>query len=285
MAFKTMKSIQKELFGNKLVLDDDGKSVKGVFLYNSDDDVLVASAHYIKTESYSGYVHCCETGCPACANGIRKQDKLFIPFLILADLNPDMDLESDKLVFWDRSNSFMHQLNADVFDRYPDPSRYVFKITRHGAWKDRNTRYEISVVMNFNADINDVLSSMGIKFPDAYERVIRDMSPSEMSDALSTKQSQNQAYKPESSFSYKAMPRKHFTDPEDLSIKSDDELPGEEVQLSPMVGSFEVKLNKHDDASELSDYIPSKKNVSESIEHIDSIDASDAEDDEFEPEF
>lgn len=266
MAFKSMKTVNSELFGNMLRLNDDGKSVRGVFLYKSDEDVLLASAHYIKTDSYSGYVHCCEAGCPACANGIRKQNKLFIPFLVLADLNPDLDLDEDKLLFWDRNTSFNHQLQTDVFDRYPDPSKYVFKITRHGAWKDRNTRYEISVVMNFNADIDDVLPGLGVKLPDAYERVIRDMSPSEMSDVLGPKQSSpSSAYQPESSFSYKAMPRKRFTDPEDIS----ESLPGEEVVPSKpvpfetsgdpvKVGTFEVRPEKNE--SGLEDYVPSTKN-------------------------
>lgn len=239
MAFKKIKQIEEDRYGKFLRLNDDGESVRGVLLYKSYDDVLIADCHYINSSDYHGYVHCCESGCPACAKGIRVQHKLFVPILVLKDLNPSYD--RDTVVFWDRNQSFNHQLKTDVFDKYPNPTDVIFKITRHGAYRDINTKYSINVHMQFASDVDDVLASLGVKLPDYYENVVRTVDPAELQDMLSSSSSsaQGSSYVPQQTYSYQAKPRKRMPDPEDLDEVESDDVPGVPVDENDQVQASE----------------------------------------------
>lgn len=175
MAFKSMVQYNEEKYGSFFTLVNDGNYADVIFLYQSKNDVLVADAHYIKSADYSGYVHCCGSGCPACAKGIRTQGKLFIPMY---------NLTEKKIQFWDRTTKFEAKLMNDVFDKFPNPSEYVFRITRHGVAGDVNTTYEIKAVYN-NPDLPyaKILADASITLPDGYSAVIKEVTPFEL-DAM-----------------------------------------------------------------------------------------------------
>ena len=176
MAFKSMKTYTEERYGGKFILADDGDSADVIFLYQSDDDVLIADAHYVKSSEYTGYVHHCEIACPACAKGIRVQSKLFIPMYVPV---------ADEIQFWDRNVRFQAILRQQVFNKYPNPSEFVFRITRHGVANDMNTTYEITAVAkNTYMSYNDILAKFNAKMPDYYSTIIREVSPEEMSKML-----------------------------------------------------------------------------------------------------
>ena len=179
MAFKAINDYNEARFGGLFVLRDDGDSSEVVFLYRSAQDCLVADTHYIKSADYSGYVHCCGRGCPACSQGIRVQTKIFIPLY---------DIKNDRILFWDRSIRFEHQLQNDVFSKFPNPCDYVFRITRKGAAGDINTVYEITAIArNTNMPYDAILAKHNIKFPEAYESICRDILATELSRMIATK--------------------------------------------------------------------------------------------------
>lgn len=273
MAFKKIKQVEETIYANRLRLANDGNSITGVFLYKDYDDVLVADAHYVKTKKYSGYVHCCGDGCPACQKGIRIQGKLFVPFLVLADLSEGY--EENTVVFWDRSTYFNYQLCRDVFDKYPNPTSIVFKITRNGEHGDRNTRYSITPVMNFTPDIDEILNDMGVHFPEYYDTVIKDVDSVTLSNWLN--EDSPNSYIPSANYSYQAKPRKRMADPEDLD--SEDDLPGEPVEFSE---SYEED-NLGEDSSNLPSYVSSSDELDSADENQSSSDEDD--DDDCEPTF
>lgn len=167
MAFKTVEQYNEEKYGGKFILQNDGDFADVIFLYQSTKDVLVADAHYIKSDEYSGYVHCNGGGCPACVNGIRVQNKIFIPVY---------NIQAGEIQFWDRTVRFEPQLQADVFSKYPNPSEFVFRITRHGASGDINTKYQIIAVGNNNVkSFAEILSENSASFPAYYENICRDV--------------------------------------------------------------------------------------------------------------
>ena len=176
MAFKSMKKYNEERYGGLFRLPSDGDSADVIFLYRNIDDVLVADTHYIKSADYSGYVHCCGRGCPVCGKGLRVQSKLFIPVYNLTD---------NEIQFWDRNIRFEHQLSSDVFNKFPNPIDYVFKITRHGVANDVETTYEIQVVgKNSQESYDQILSRFNIKMPDHYETICKEYSSSELASML-----------------------------------------------------------------------------------------------------
>lgn len=177
MAFKTVDEFNKERgYDNYFTLRNDGDSADVVFLYRSTSDVLVADAHYIKSSDYTGYVHCCGRGCPACGKGISVRNKLFVPLY---------NINTNRIEFWDRSMFFENQLQQDVFSKYPNPSEFVFKITRHGQARDVNTSYEITAVGRNDVFPYDViLSKFNTKVPDIYDRVIREFSAGTLNTML-----------------------------------------------------------------------------------------------------
>lgn len=188
MAFKSVKSYNDERFGGMFLLRNDGDYADVVFLYPSVDDVLVADTHYIKSPEYSGYVHCCGKGCPACAKNIRVQTKLFIPLY---------NIDAREIQFWDRGIRFETQLQNDVFSKYPDPSNYVFRITRHGVANSVDTSYEITAVgRNTFAPYAQILADHHTSMPEHYENVCKEIQPSKLNDMLnaSAKSTPNEPY-------------------------------------------------------------------------------------------
>lgn len=194
MAFKTVKSYNEERFGGFFRLPNDKDYADVVFLYSSDADVLVASAHYIKSADYSGYVHCPGAGCPACAKNIRVQTKLFIPLY---------NLTTDKIEFWDRTMRFEPQLHSDVFTNFPNPSEIVFRVTRHGAAGDVNTSYEITAIGRNTDPLGDILARNNVTFPDHYETVCKDLTASQLNAMLNAADSVSYDNMP----SYQVTPR------------------------------------------------------------------------------
>ena len=180
MAFKTVDEFNKERgYDNYFTLRNDGEYADVIFMYRNTSDVLIADAHYIKSNEYTGYVHCCGRGCPACGKGISVRNKLFIPLY---------NFSTNKIEFWDRSTFFENQLNQDVFNRYPNPSEFVFRITRHGQARDVNTSYEIRAVgKNDQLPYDVILANFGkTDILPFYDNVIREFSSGELNMMLNT---------------------------------------------------------------------------------------------------
>lgn len=176
MAFKTVKEYNDDKYKGKFVLSNDGDSADVIFLYRSIDDVLIADTHYVKSADYSGYVHCCGRGCPACEKGIRVQSKLFIPLY---------DISADEIKFFDRNTVFENVLQQSVFSKYPNPSEYVFRIVRHGKARDINTKYEIYVAgRNTSMSYETILSRFNTSLPAHYEAICRDVLPGDLREML-----------------------------------------------------------------------------------------------------
>ena len=178
MAFKSVEQFNDDRYHNLFRIPNDGESVDVIFLYQSKSDMLVADVHYIRSSEYAGYVHCCGAGCPACAKGIRVQNKLFIPVY---------NINKGAIEFWDRTMTFEPQMQKDVFDRFPNPSEYVFRITRHGAYKDVNTRYDIVAVgRNSLMSYSQILAKFNTKMPDYYENIVKTYLVSDLTRMLVT---------------------------------------------------------------------------------------------------
>lgn len=180
MAFRKMSDYNDERFKGLFLLRNDGDYADVVFLYRDINDVLIADTHYIKSSEYSGYVHCAGVpqGCPACGKNIRVQTKLFIPLYNINDR---------KIQFWDRNIRFENQLNSDVFEKYPNPCDYVFRITRHGVSGDINTTYQITAVgRNTMKSYDQILQDFNIKMPDHYSTVCREVSIQDMNRMLNS---------------------------------------------------------------------------------------------------
>ena len=176
MAFRSMKEYNETRYKNLFVLRNDKEFADVIFLYRNYSDVLIADVHYIKSEEYSGYVQCCGRGCPACDKGIRVQSKLFIPLY---------NITANEIQFWDRNMTFENQLNRDVFDKYPDPCNYVFRITRSGAYRDINTTYSIQAVgRNTTQSYDDILKKFNATMPEYYDVICKDYSPEKLSQLL-----------------------------------------------------------------------------------------------------
>lgn len=178
MAFKTAKTYNEEKFGGLFLLRNDGDYADVIFMYRSEDDVLVADTHYVKTADYTGYVHCAGHGCPACGKGIRVQTKLFIPLF---------NITAGELQFWDRTMRFEPQLNQDVFSRYPNPSEIVFRITRHGQAGSVDTTYEITAVAkNTIGSYEKLLADNNAVMPDYYEHICKEFTPDQLHKMLNS---------------------------------------------------------------------------------------------------
>lgn len=180
MAFKKISDFNEERYSGFFMLSNDGDSEDVVFMYRNIDDVLVTDAHYIKSPDYNGYVHCIGRGCPACAKGIRKEPKLFIPMYVMS---------KDQILFWDRNVSFQtYTLDPEVFSKYPNPNDFVFSITRRGAAGDRNTRYEIQAIAR-NTDefkYDAICKKLNASFPDYFENVVKTWDSAQYRNALNS---------------------------------------------------------------------------------------------------
>lgn len=199
MAFKSVKSYNEERYGGFFLLRNDGDFADVIFMYQKPEDVLVADVHYIKSSEHSGYVHCCGAGCPACAKGIRIQTKLFIPLY---------NISQNRIEYFDRTMKFEPQLQQDVFSKYPNPSEYVFRITRHGEAGSIETYYEIMAVgKNTFKPYAQILAEQHATMPEHYSTVCKPMSSSEMQMLLNDSGRPTSEYTPSSSYNYTPTPR------------------------------------------------------------------------------
>lgn len=214
MAFKKMTDYNEERYGGMFILRNDGDYADVVFLYNDISDVLVADVHYIKSNDYNGYVHCCGAGCPACAKDIRVQNKLFIPLY---------NINAKEIQFWDRTVRFEQQLISDVFEKYSNPSNFVFRITRHGVARDINTTYEIVAIgRNTFKSYDEILAENNAKLPDYYENVCRDINAYDLNKMLSSNNAVNSAYNADSMPNYTVTPRVSSEPKEEVKSKVDE---------------------------------------------------------------
>lgn len=189
MAFKSVNEVKAEKYSGKFILENDGDTAFVIFLYRSSNDMLAAQAHYIKSNDYSGYVHCNEGGCAACAKGIRVQTKLFVPMLVMAINGQPVN----EIQFWDRNMTFEPVLSQAIFKSFADPSAYVFQITRHGAHGSKDTTYSITVADTNKIPFDQIMSDYQISFPTVYEKVIREVDNVTLSQWLATANAANVA--------------------------------------------------------------------------------------------
>lgn len=176
---QTIDQYNENKYRGMFILPNDGDTAQVIFLYRDKRDVLAGDAHYIKSDDYSGYIDCLGKGCPACAKGIRKQPKIFIPLY---------DINADEVVFWDRSIKFFTKvLDPEVLSKFPNPSEFIFEVKRHGEANDINTRYEITPKFKNSEDLSydKILENKGIKFPDYYGIICKTFTASEMENILS----------------------------------------------------------------------------------------------------
>ena len=172
MGFKTAKEFNENMYKGVFRLVNDGDYADVVFLYQNPDDVLIADVHYIKTSDFTGYAHCTGRDCPACSRGIRVQTKLFIPLYNIAD---------NEIQFFDRSARFCAQLEKDVLSKYPNPSEFVFRITRHGEPNSVDTSYEIvAIARNTTYSYESILAANKATMPDYYNHICKELSAHEM---------------------------------------------------------------------------------------------------------
>lgn len=185
MAFKSMKQYDEDRYNGIFMLKNDGDWADVVILYRSTEDVLVGDTHYIKSPDYSGYVHCLGRGCPACAKGLRVQPKLFVPLYVLK--SGQTDGYEGRILFFDRNIRFEPQLQQEVFSRCPNPSEYVFRITRRGAAGSVDTKYVFELrAKNGVLSYDDIMAKFHTQSPDMFEQVCKSVESSEMSSMFTS---------------------------------------------------------------------------------------------------
>lgn len=215
MAFQSMTHYNEENYGNRFRLSNDGDYTDVIFLYKSINEVLIGDVHYLKFPEYSGYVHCLGGNCPACNSNVRLQRKIFIPLYLV---------EQRKVVFWDRTTNFENQLQRDIFSRYADPSKVIFRITRHGAYRDMNTTYDITAVGNNNVmSFEEICRQFNITFPDFYESICESKSFTDLQSLLG---GSNTSYAPDTALDfnlpdYQVSPRGAIGDSSDVNTSTD----------------------------------------------------------------
>lgn len=182
MAFKTAQEFKEQKYNGKFVLQNDGDYADVILLYRSQNDVLLADAHYIKSSLESTYCHCLGTNCPACRKGLRVQTKLFIPMFVISINGAPVN----KILFWDRNSSFEPHLNNGVFKSVANPSEYVFRITRSGAFNTRDVRYNFALQMTNKQSYDEILATYKIKLPDYYETIIKEVDDAVMNSWLNS---------------------------------------------------------------------------------------------------
>lgn len=184
MAFKKLNEYVEEKNGAFFTLPNDNDFADVIFLYRNTDDVLVADVHYISSKNYNGYAHCLGDNCPACnyptktGRGIRRSSQIFIPLY---------NISKRKVEFWDRTTRFEQVLNQSVFKNYPNPSEYVFRITRHGQPRDPGTRYDVRAISrNSDYPYDQILADFNMTMPDSYSLVCKELTYTEMSNYLNS---------------------------------------------------------------------------------------------------
>jgi len=273
MAFKKFANYLEQKQGKFFVLRNDGDFADVVFLYKSYDDMMVVDAHYITSSTFSGYAECCteEYGqCPACSygnRGIQKQSKLFIPLF---------NLTKGTLEFWDRNTTFETHFNESVFKPYPNPSEYVFRITRHGQARDRGTTYEITAIgTNSTYPMDKILADWNTSFPEGYAEVCKSMTPTEMANTLNNHGSQSDL----ADYTYTPVPRgtavqseaaESIPEPPDINVDlptysaPPTDLP--DIPVAPVTG---VTDNPPQSVPELNESAPEDPDASDDLDTID----------------
>lgn len=167
MGFKSMEQYDENRYGGMFRLINDGDYEDVVIMYQNKSEVLEADVHYLKSNDFSGYVHCLGGNeCPACKKGIKVQAKLFVPLFVIS---------KKEILYFDRSPKFMALLENDVFRNYPNPSEYVFRITRHGVANSVDTTYSIQAVGKNNfASYAQILADLHTSMPKDYEKICKD---------------------------------------------------------------------------------------------------------------
>lgn len=237
MAFKKMTDYVEDKYRNWFRLVNDGDSADVIILYRGQEDVLVDDAHYINSENFNGYVECLGHDCPACkyvgpkGGKILKNTKLFIPLYVL---NYSDGRPSGQFVFWDRNFSFQPVLLASVFNRYPNPSEYIFTITRKGAPRDPSTRYSINVQgPNRLVSYDKLLSDNNIHLPEDYSKIVSQFDADKLKSLIYAEDSyspnRNIVYSPETYKQYNAVPR---SNPVPDSIPDIDPVPTPTIELN-----------------------------------------------------
>jgi hypothetical protein len=182
MAFKSANEYLEDKYGGLFILPQDKDSAEVVLLYQSWDDIAVADVHYIKSDDYSGYVHCKGKGCPLCAKGIKVQTKLFVPLFNINANNGEGEIQ-----FFDRGAKFMWLLKNDIFSKCPNPSDYIIRIQRHGMAGDINTTYSLTLVNNNKEHTYaQICGENNVSFPDYYENIVKDMSIEELTEVVNS---------------------------------------------------------------------------------------------------
>lgn len=177
--FKSAKQYKEDKYAGKFFLANDGDTADVIFLYQSEDDNLVGDVHYIKSESYTGYVECNGFGCAACRAGLRKQTKMFIPLY---------NISKQRIEFWDRANTFDAVLHSAVFRLTQNPSELVFRITRRGAANQRDTKYEIqAVARNTVASFDEICKNFNVTFPAYYSTICKEVDNATLSRYVETR--------------------------------------------------------------------------------------------------
>lgn len=190
MAFKSVNAVKAEKHAGKFILENDGDSAFVIFLWRNDDEMLAAGTHYIKSNEFNGYVQCLETAdCPACKKGLRVQQKLFVPMLVLSINGQSVN----EIQFWDRNLKFEPVLRQAIFKNYANPSEYIFQITRRGAFGSKETRYDIAVAGANKATYDQIMSDNNATFPAFYDMVCKDIDAATMSKYLATAAASNVA--------------------------------------------------------------------------------------------
>ena len=257
MAFKSLSNYNKEKYGNFFVLPNDGDSAQVMILYKSIDDVAVGDVHYIKSADYSGYVECLGSGCPACAyrssrgGKIQLQTQMFIPLYIVSGE------DQGKIKFWDRTIYFEPVLH-DVFAKYPNPSEYVFEITRHGKARSKDTTYSITAVDKATGlTMDSILEGAHISFPEGYSRVCKSATAQEINDMLNP-----QSSVPTQDYGYIPTPR----------VDSDVEVP--QIPVPPVSGAELPESNEALESLEVADLgdINDPVDINDSDDSIDNPD-------------
>ena len=152
---------------------------------------------------------------------------------------------------------FEPQFQKDVFDRFPNPSEFVFRITRHGIPNDINTTYSIEAAYkNTLGSYETLLNKYNAKMPDYYSEIIKEVSISELSDMLqnSGNDSNSGSGLPE----YTPIPRAGYQSA----------MPETFVSASEPVADTSEQVIVHFDSPKVADNAPAPDNFSDDNEDL-----------------
>lgn len=160
-----------------LKLTDDGDIARVQFLYNKYEDLDVFACHRVQTgydqkgKPIERWVNCLREYdepvdlCPFCEAQLPVK-----PVVMLSMY----DHNDKKVKIWERGKKFLGVMQGK-FNRYPNLSRMVFEIERHGVKGDQQTSYEVIAMPEVAPyDISD------IEKPEFLGTVILDKTPDDM---------------------------------------------------------------------------------------------------------